>query len=50
MSAHLGGLIEELAGPWQTRCASVLRDRRDGDRRQQTGAALLFERRRPPRH
>ncbi|MFE9259152.1 transposase family protein [Streptomyces sp. NPDC006879] len=36
--AHLGGLIEELAGPWTARCESALHERRGGKRRQQPGA------------
>ncbi|MFJ3713733.1 transposase family protein [Streptomyces sp. NPDC090053] len=36
--AHLGGLIEELAGPWTARCESALHERRGGNRRQRPGA------------
>ncbi|MFC9269053.1 transposase family protein [Streptomyces zhihengii] len=36
--AHLGGLVEELAGPWTARCGSVLHERRGGNRRQRPGA------------
>ncbi|WP_432044170.1 transposase family protein [Streptomyces cadmiisoli] len=36
--AHLGGLIEELAGPWAARCESALHKRRGGGRRQRPGA------------
>ncbi|MEU6181577.1 transposase family protein [Streptomyces coeruleorubidus] len=40
---HLGGLIEELAGPWQARRESALRERRGGDRRRQAGAGRKHE-------
>ncbi|MEU6369951.1 transposase family protein [Streptomyces sp. NPDC046931] len=36
--AHLGGLIDELAGPWTARCESALHERRGGNRRQRPGA------------
>lgn len=36
--AHLNVLIEELADPWTTRCASALHERRGGDRRRAAGA------------
>lgn len=36
--AHLGGLIEELAGSWTARCESALHERRGGRRKQQPGA------------
>ncbi|WP_306966426.1 transposase family protein [Streptomyces afghaniensis] len=36
--AHLGGLIEELAGPWTARCESALRERRGGERKRAAGA------------
>ncbi|MFI5972746.1 transposase family protein [Streptomyces sp. NPDC051452] len=36
--AHLGGLINELAGPWTARCESALHERRGGNRRQRLGA------------
>ncbi|GAB1340133.1 hypothetical protein ACE1SV_67230 [Streptomyces sp. E-15] len=36
--AHLGGLIDELAGPWTARCESALHERRGGTRRQRPGA------------
>lgn len=41
--AHLGGLIEELAAPWQARRESALHDRRGGDRRRQAGAGRKHE-------
>lgn len=31
--AHLGDLIEELAGPWTAQCESALRKRRGGERK-----------------
>ncbi|MFJ2569110.1 MULTISPECIES: transposase family protein [Streptomyces] len=36
--AHLGGLIEELAGPWLARCESALRERRGAERQRDAGA------------
>ncbi|MEE4423348.1 hypothetical protein [Streptomyces bugieae] len=36
--AHLGGLIEELAGPWTARCESALHERRGGQHKQQPGS------------
>ncbi|MBL3671224.1 transposase [Streptomyces sp. M2CJ-2] len=36
--AHLGGLIEELAGPWTARCESALHERHGGNRRRRPGA------------
>ncbi|MCX5265625.1 transposase family protein [Streptomyces sp. NBC_00199] len=36
--AHLGGLIEELAGPWSACRESALHERRGGRRKQQPGA------------
>ncbi|MGY0065338.1 transposase family protein [Streptomyces sp. QTS137] len=36
--AHLGGLIEEPAGPWTARCESAPHERRGGNRRQRPGA------------
>lgn len=36
--AHLGGPIEELAGPWAARCESALHERRGGKRKQRPGA------------
>ncbi|OIJ87108.1 IS5 family transposase [Streptomyces sp. MUSC 14] len=36
--AHLGSLIEELAGPWAARRESALHQRRGGKRKQQPGA------------
>ena len=36
--AHLGDLIEELAGPWTAQCESALRKRRGGERKRAAGA------------
>lgn len=36
--AHLGNLIEELAGPWLARCESALRERRGAERQRDAGA------------
>ncbi|MEU0966381.1 transposase family protein [Streptomyces sp. NPDC005917] len=41
--AHLGGSIEELAGPWQARRESVLHQRRGGKRRRAVGAGRKHE-------
>src|SRR5881392_2982083 len=35
---HLGRLVAELAGPWQARCESGLRERRGRERRRAAGA------------
>ncbi|MFJ9619238.1 transposase family protein [Streptomyces noursei] len=35
---HLGGLIEELAGPWVAQCESARQERRGGKRKQRPGA------------
>ncbi len=36
--AHLGNLIEELAGPWTARCEAALRERRGRERQRAAGA------------
>lgn len=41
--AHLGGLIEELAGPWQARRESALHRRRGGKRHRSAGAGRKHE-------
>ncbi|MER6104371.1 transposase family protein [Streptomyces sp. NPDC001832] len=41
--AHLGGLIEELAGPWQARRESALHQRRGGKRHRAAGAGRKHE-------
>jgi hypothetical protein len=41
--AHLGGLIEELAGPCQARRESALHERRGGQRRRAAGAGRKHE-------
>ncbi|MFB7115491.1 transposase family protein [Streptomyces sp. NPDC056291] len=42
--AHLGGLIEEPAGPWTARCESARHERRGGNRRQLPGAGPKHDR------
>ncbi len=41
--AHLGSLIEELAGPWQARRESALQQRRGGKRHRVAGAGRKHE-------
>ncbi|MGI5405078.1 transposase family protein [Streptomyces sp. CA-135486] len=41
--AHLGGLIEELAGPWQARRESALHQRRGGKRHRAAGTGRKHE-------
>ncbi|WP_176723902.1 MULTISPECIES: transposase family protein [unclassified Streptomyces] len=40
---HLGGLIEELAGPWLARCESALRERRGAERQRDAGAGPKYD-------
>jgi hypothetical protein len=40
---HLGQLVAELAGPWQARCESGLRQRRGRERRRAQGAGRRHE-------